>query len=139
MKMTVHLVVCDDDGHEETITDVVILEQTCHQLEQVGLTLAEAQTRLQRRQQHLVAQQAATFGAMRTHGQACGVRLSTTGHHTLTFRTLVGTIRLTSPRLGHGPGPPHETATCRPWTALLPEHTAPALLCMATTWASLVS
>jgi hypothetical protein len=139
MKLTVPLVVCEDDGHEETSTDVVILEQTCQQIEPVGLTLAEATTRLPRRQQHLVAQQAATFVAMRTHCQACGVRLSTTGHHTLTFRTLVGTSRLTSPRLGHCPGPPHETATCRPLTALLPEHTAPELLCRATTWASLVS
>jgi hypothetical protein len=36
MKMTVQLVVCEDDGREETITDVVILEKTCQQLEQVG-------------------------------------------------------------------------------------------------------
>ena len=27
MKITVHLVVCDDDGHEETFTDVVVLEK----------------------------------------------------------------------------------------------------------------
>jgi hypothetical protein len=139
MKMTVQRVVCEDDGHEETITDVVILEKTCQQLEQVGLTRAEAQTLLQRRQQHLVEQQAATLVAMRTHCQACGVRLSTKGHHTLTFRTLFGTIRLTSPRLCHCPCTPHETATCSPLTALLPEHTAPALLFMETKWASLVS
>jgi hypothetical protein len=139
MKMTVQLVVCEDDGHEETITDVVILEKTCQQIAQVGLTLAEAKTLLQRLQQHLVEQQAATFVAMRTHCQACGVLLSTKGHHTLTFRTLFGTIRLTSPRLCHCPCTPHETATCSPLTALLPEHTAPELLFMETKWASLVS
>ena len=27
MKITVHLVVCDDDGPEETITEVVVLEK----------------------------------------------------------------------------------------------------------------
>jgi hypothetical protein len=47
MKMTVQLVVGEDDGHEETITDVVILEKTCQQLDQVGFTLAEAKTLLQ--------------------------------------------------------------------------------------------
>ena len=48
MKITVQLVVCDDDGHEETITDVVVLEKACQQIEQVGLTLAEAKTLLRR-------------------------------------------------------------------------------------------
>jgi hypothetical protein len=139
MKMTVPLVVCEDDGCEETITDVVILEKTCQQLEQVGLTLAEAKTLLQRLQQHLVEQQAAAFVATHMHCQACGTLLSTKGHHALTFRTLFGTIRLTSPRLCHCPCTLHETATFSPLTALLPEHTAPELLFMETKWASLVS
>jgi len=52
--MTVQLVVCEDDGREETITDVVILEKTCQQIEQVGLTLAEAKPLLAALQQHLV-------------------------------------------------------------------------------------
>ena len=46
MKITVQLVVCEDDGHEETVTDVVILEKTCQRLEQVGSSLAEAKTLL---------------------------------------------------------------------------------------------
>src|SRR5882724_1277152 len=90
MKMTVQLVVCEDDGREETITDVVILEKTCQQIEQVGLTLAEAKSLLAALQQPLVEQQAAAFVATRTHCQACGVLLSTKGHHALTFRTLFG-------------------------------------------------
>jgi len=44
MQMIVPCVVCEDDGRDETSTAVVILEQTCQQLEQVGLTLAEAKT-----------------------------------------------------------------------------------------------
>jgi hypothetical protein len=139
MKMIGPFVVCEDDGRDETITDVVILEKTCPQLEQVGLTRAEAKTLLQRLQHHLVARQAAAFVATRAHCQACGTLLSTKGHHALTFRTLFGIIRLTSPRLCPCPCTPHETATCRPLTALLPEHTAPERLFMETTWASLVS
>jgi hypothetical protein len=87
MKMTVQLVVCEDDGREETITDVVILEKTCQQIEQVGLTLAEAKSLLAALQQHLVERQASAFVATRTHCQACGALLSTKGHHALTFRT----------------------------------------------------
>jgi hypothetical protein len=37
MQIKVHLVVCDDDGHEETITDVVVLEKACQQ----GSTIAK--------------------------------------------------------------------------------------------------
>ena len=139
MKMTVQLVVCEDDGREETITDVVILEKTCQQIEQVGFTLAETKTLLQTLQQHLVERQATAFLAMRTHCQACGASLPTKGHHALTFRTLFGTIRLTSPRLSYCPCTPHKTATFSPLTELLPEHTAPELLFMETKWASLVS
>jgi hypothetical protein len=139
MKMIVPCVVCEDDGRDETITEVVILEQRCQPLEQVGLTLAEAKTLLQRRQHHLVEQQTAALVATRAHCQACGTLLSTQGHHALTGRTLFGTIRRTSPRLCHCPCTPHETAPCSPLTALLPEHTAPARLCMDTTWAALVS
>jgi hypothetical protein len=86
-----------------------------------------------------VARQAGAFLTTRAHCQACGTPLSTKGHHTLTFRTLFGTIRLTSPQICHCPCTPHETATFSPLTELLPEHTAPELLFMETKWASLVS
>ena len=139
MKIKVHLVIDDDDGHEATITDVVVLEKACQQIEQVGLTLAEAKSLLAALQQQIVERQAAAFLARCMHCQTCGTALRTKGHHALTFRTLFGTIRLTSPRLRHCPCAPQETATCSPLTELFPEHTAPELLFMETKWASLVS
>ena len=33
MKIKIQLVVCDDDGHEETCTDVVVLEKACKRIE----------------------------------------------------------------------------------------------------------
>ena len=44
MKVKRPLVMCDDEGHAETITDGVVLEKACQQIEQVGLALAEANT-----------------------------------------------------------------------------------------------
>ena len=96
MKITVHLVVCDDNGHEETVTEVVILEKACQRIEQVGLTLAEAKVLLSALQQQIVERQAATFLAMCRHCQACGTPLRTKGQHMITLRTLFGTITLTS-------------------------------------------
>jgi hypothetical protein len=42
MQRTGQRVVCDDDSHEETFTDVVIREKACQRLEHFGLTLTEA-------------------------------------------------------------------------------------------------
>ena len=139
MKITVQLVVCDDDDHQETLTDVVVLEKACQRIEEVGLTLAEAKALLSALQQQIVERQAATFLDTCRHCQACDTPLRTKGQHTITLRTLFGTITLTSPRLRHCPCTPHETATLSPLTELLPEHTAPELLFMETKWASLVS
>jgi hypothetical protein len=72
MKITVQLVVCDDDDHKETLTDVVVLEKACQRIEEVGLTLAEAKALLSALQQQIVERQAATFLAMCRHCQACG-------------------------------------------------------------------
>ena len=69
MKITVQLVVCDDDDHKETLTDVVVLEKACQRIEQVGLTLAEAKVLLSALQQQIVERQAATFLAMCRHCQ----------------------------------------------------------------------
>jgi hypothetical protein len=56
-----------------------------------------------------------------------------------TFRTLFGTVTLTSPRLYHCRCQHRKTTTFRPLNLLLTEPTAPELLFMETKWASLVS
>jgi hypothetical protein len=139
MKVKVQLVVCDDDGHEETHTDVVILEKACQRIEHLGLTLAEAKQLLKTLQQHLLEQQAAAFVRSRACCQACGEALRTKGHHTLTFRTLFGTITLKSPRLRHCQCFSHKPASFSPLVELVSECIAPELLFMEAKWASLVS
>src|SRR5262249_6966841 len=99
MKLKVQLVICTDDGREEQRQEVAILEKDCQRIEHLGLRLAEAKQILQTLQQHLVAQQAATFVATHTQCHDCGATLQTKGQHTRTFRTLFGTVTLHSPRL----------------------------------------
>jgi hypothetical protein len=118
---------------------VVILEKAYQRIEQVGLTIAEAKALLTGLQQRIVERLIASFLATRRHCQVCGQALRTKGHHSLTFRTLFGTIRLNSLRLRQCGCTPDETATFSPLTQLLSEHTAPELLFMETKWASLVS
>ena len=93
MKVKMQLVMCDDEGHEETITDVVVLEKACQQIEQIGLTLADAKTLLTALQQRIVERQVAAFLSVHRHCQACGQVLRMKGHHSRTFRTLFGKPR----------------------------------------------
>jgi hypothetical protein len=68
-----------------------------------------------------------------------GPPLHTKGQPTRPFRTLFGTFTLPSPRVYHCPCQQTPTTTFRPLTAPLTEPTAPELMFMETTWASLVS
>jgi len=77
MKVKVQLVVWDDNGQEETLTDVVVLEKGRQRIEQVGLTLGEAKAVLQALQQRIVAQQATTFVQRHVCCQTCCDRLPT--------------------------------------------------------------
>jgi hypothetical protein len=101
MRVKLQLVICDDDGQEATVTDVVILQKDHRRIEHLGLTLAEAKQLLATLQQHVVAQQAATFVAAHTQCDDCGATLQHKGQQTRTFRTLFGTVTLDSPRLYH--------------------------------------
>src|SRR5262245_34150284 len=139
MKITVQLVVCDDNGYEETFTDVVVLEKACQRIEHLGLTLAEAKQTLTALQQRLAEQQTAAFIAAHAQRDHCGKSLGIKEYHTRTFRTLFGTITLTSPRLYHCRCQRRKTTTFRPLNALLTDAMAPELLFMETKWASLVS
>jgi hypothetical protein len=72
MKMTVQFVVCDDDGHEETFTNVVVLEKACERIGHLGLTLTEAKQILTALQQQLVERQATAFVAAQAQCDRCG-------------------------------------------------------------------
>jgi hypothetical protein len=139
MRVKVQLVICADDGGADTIHEVVVLEKDCQQIEQLGLTLAEAKQLLSQLQQHVVAHQTSVFVATRSHCTACGTPLQRKEQTTRVLRTLFGTVRLTNPRLYHCRCRTHTTTTFRPLTELLTESTTPELLFLETKWASLIS
>jgi hypothetical protein len=101
MKIKVQLVVCAEDGRAERVQEVAVLEKPHQQIEHLGFTLAEAKSVLKMLQQHLVEQQATAFVATHAQCHDCGAALRIKGYHTRTFRTLFGTVTLTSPRLYH--------------------------------------
>jgi len=138
MRVKLQLVICHDDGQEETVTDVIALNKNNQRIEHLGLSLAESKQLLGTLQRHLLQQQVNTF--LDTHSTCpdCGTPLKLKAHGSRSFRTLFGTFTFQSPRLEPCDCKPHKTASFRPLSALLTEPVAPELLYMESKWSSLV-
>jgi hypothetical protein len=139
MRVKLQLVLGDEDGHEATVTDIVTLRKDAQRSEHLGLTLREAKQLLNPIQKRLLPHQGEAFLAGGCTGPNCGGPLKAKGDPTRSFRPLVGTFKLASPRLFHCGCRRHKTTSCRPWSALRTESAAPELLLMETKWASLGS
>ena len=61
MRLKLQLVMCNDQGEEETVTDVITLNKHHQLIEHLGLTLAESKPLLSTLQRHLLQQQITTF------------------------------------------------------------------------------
>src|SRR5215475_10375610 len=101
MRVKLHLVLCSDEGQEETVTDVMTLNKNSQRIEQLGLTLAEATQLLSTLQRHLLQHQVDTFLDPCFTCADCGALLKVKAHASRSFRTLFGTCKLDSPRLEH--------------------------------------
>jgi hypothetical protein len=139
MRVKLQLVLCSDDGQEQTVTDVVTLQKDCQRIEHLGLTLKEAKQLLRTIQHRVLQRQVDTFLDACFTCQDCGTPLKVKGYQSRSFRTLFGTFKLASPRLFHCRYRRRKTTSFRPLSSLLTESVAPELLFMETKWSSLVS
>src|SRR5215467_10517918 len=121
MRIKLQLVICHDDGHEETVTDVITLNKPNQRIEHLGLSLAESKHLLSTLQRHLLQQPVTTF--LDTHATCpdCGTPLKLKAHGSRSFRTLFGTFTFYSPRCEHCDCKQCETASFRPLSILLTE------------------
>ena len=139
MRVKLQLVICNDEGDEETVTDVITLNKKHQRIEHLGLTLAESKQLLSTLQRHLLQQQVDTFLDECTTCPDCETPLKLKARAHRSFRTLFGTFKLFSPRLEHCDCKRRKTSSFRPLSALLTESVAPELLYMEAKWSSLVS
>ncbi len=139
MRLKLQLVMCNDQGDEETVTDVLTLNKHHQRIEHLGLTLAESKQLLSTLQRHLLQQQINTFLDTGSTCRDCGTPLKLKAHASRSFRTLFGTFQFDSPRLEHCDCTRRKTSSFRPLAALLTESVAPELLYMEAKWSSLVS
>src|SRR4029453_9408288 len=139
MRVKLQLVICHDDGHEETVTDVITLNKNHRRIEHLGLTLAESKHLLSTLQRHLLQQQVNAFLDTCSNCPDCGTPLHLKAHSRRSFRTLFGTFQFDSPRLEHCDCTRRKTSSFRPLSALLTESVTPELLYREAKWSSLVS
>src|SRR4029450_4192541 len=101
MRAKLQLVMCNDQGNEETVTDVITLNKSHQRIEHLGLTLAESKQLLSTLQRHLLQKQVDTF--LDTHAMCpdCGAPLQLKARGSRSFRTLFGAFKVSSPRLEH--------------------------------------
>lgn len=101
MKMTIQVVIEDEDQQTPPIVNEVIsLERCVEDLRSstLGLQLDEAKEILAEIQTVLVTTQATRFQERQCSCPECGTPYQKNGTHQLTFRTLYGTIKLASQR-----------------------------------------
>ena len=79
MRVKLQLVMCSDDGHEETITDLITLQKDAQRIEHLGLTLREATQLLNTIQRRVLQQQVDAFLDSCSSCPDCGTPLKTTG------------------------------------------------------------
>lgn len=139
MRVKLQLVLCSDEGAEETVTDVITRDKNHRRIEPLGVTLAEATQLLSTLQRHLLQQQVDTFLDACTTCPDCGTSLKLKARAHRSFRPLFGTFKLFSPRLEHCACTRRKTSSFRPLSALLTESVALELLYMEAKWSSLGS
>jgi len=105
----------------------------------IGLTLAESKQLLKGLQQHVVRRQVEAYVKSRSVCEDCGGRLRSKGAHQIPFRTLLGKVRLRSPRLRRCQCRTGGALSFSPLVELLPERTSPELRMMEAKWSALVS
>jgi hypothetical protein len=140
MRLKLQLVMCNEQGEEETVTAVRTLNKHHQRIEPLGLTLAESQQLLSTLQRHLRQQQITTCLDTASTCRDCGTPLKLKAHASRSFRPLFGTFQFYSPRLEHYCDcTRRKTSSFRPLAALLTESVAPELLYREAKGASLVS
>src|SRR3954468_9090982 len=139
MKLRLQLLLESDTGEIVTTEEVAQLERHALRAEEIGLTLADAKQILAHLQQTMVQEQVAEFLQQQSRCADCDQPLSCKGQHPIVFRTVFGTLRLSSPRLYSCSCQQAGRTSFSPLAQRLPERIAPELVYLETKFAALLS
>ena len=140
MKIKVQLIIESENGDTSIVNQVGEWQRDEPlQPSNLGLTLAESKQLLGNIQKNLVEEQIKQYQERQSLCADCGQKLLRKGAHSLTYRTLFGTLKLNSQRLFHCPCQMQEQKSFSPLATLLNQRTAPERLYLESKFASLMS
>lgn len=140
MKIKVQLIIESDNGSTEVVNQIEEWQRDEPlQPLNLGLTLAESKQLLGNIQQTLVDEQIKQYQHKQSRCSDCARKLLRKGTHSLTYRTLFGTLKLNSSRLFHCDCQKREQKSFSPLATLLSKRTAPERLYLESKFASLMS
>jgi hypothetical protein len=139
MKFKVQVLVESDSGDTKVVQEVMLLERSTLQPENLGLTLAEGKDLLDGVQRTLVEQQVSEYLHQQSFCADCGQKLLHKDKRTILYRTPFGKLHLPSLRLFYCACQEQPTRSFSPLAKLLCERTSPELLYLQSKFASLMS
>jgi hypothetical protein len=140
MKIKVQLIIESDNGNTEIVNQVEEWQRDEPlQASNLGLTLAESKQLLKNIQQTVVEEQINQYQQLKSRCSDCDRLLLRKGSHSLTYRTLFGTLKLNSSRLFNCDCQKTEQKSFSPLAKLLLKRTSPERLYLESKFASLMS
>lgn len=139
MKLKIQVVIESDNGDSEIIQEITQIERGILQPENLGLSLVEAKTLLNKVQRTLVQQQVTEYEKQHDSCQHCENKLLRKDKRIVVYRTLFGKLKLQCNRLFHCTCREQSTRTFKPLGKLLKERISPELLYLESKFVSLMS
>lgn len=139
MKIKLQLSIERDDGDIGINEDLLVIERDTLSLENLGMTLDEAQKILSSVQATMVRHQVEDYVEQHRICPHCRRVRQSKGQHQIIMRTLFGKLCLTSPRFYTCACELSSQKSFSPLAQCLPERNSPELLYLETKWASLMS
>ena len=143
MRMVMKMMIESDDGRLLTENEIFRIERGAQsRIAQtgLGLTLLEAKASLAATQQAFVATQAEEIVMRASHCPDCGIALKVKDCRQIVYRTLLGKLRLSSPRLiACQCQAGSSVRSFSPLANALRDRTHPELQYLTTRWASILS
>lgn len=137
MKFRIQLVAQHTDGGK-SVSEITTLEREDLTSSSLGLSLTEAKTLLLQLQHEIASHQIDEF-INEVRPCYCGKDHKFKGHHHISYRTLFGKLKLSSPRFYTCCDPDVLQKSFSPLARKITERTSPELLYLESKWASLMS
>lgn len=137
MKFRIQLVAQHTDGGE-SISEIATLEREDLTNSSLGLSLTEAKNLLLQLQHDIASYQVDEF-INEVRPCSCSKDHKFKGHHQISYRTLFGKIKVSSPRFYTCCDPDVEHNSFSPLARKITDRTSPELLYLESKWASLMS